>query len=45
MREALSTKLKMQITLLYLATGDSYGSLEVLYRVPKCTIGILVPEV
>lgn len=45
MREALPAKLKLQITLRYLATGDSFGTLEVLYRVPRCTIGRFMPEV
>ncbi|KAJ8959728.1 hypothetical protein NQ314_006152 [Rhamnusium bicolor] len=45
MREALPSRLKLQITLRYLATGDTYGTLEALYRVPRCSIGRFVPEV
>lgn len=45
MRMALPAKIKLQITLRYLATGDSFSSLQYLYRVPKCTISKFVPEV
>ncbi|XP_046663525.1 uncharacterized protein LOC124356515 [Homalodisca vitripennis] len=44
MRMALPAKIKLQITLRYLATGDSFSSLQYLYRVPKCTISKFVPE-
>ncbi|XP_071581738.1 uncharacterized protein [Temnothorax nylanderi] len=45
MRPALSPKLKLQIVLRYLATGDSLASLQLLFRVPKCTISIFLPKV
>lgn len=45
MREPLSAKLKLQIACRYLATGDSLGSLQYLYRVPKCTISQFLPDV
>lgn len=45
MRDALCAKLKLQITLRYLATGDSFASLQYLYRVPKCTASKFLPEV
>ena len=38
MREALPARLKLEIVLRFLATGDSFASLSALYRVPKCTI-------
>lgn len=45
MREALPAKLKLQITLRYLATGDCFSSLAVLYRVPKNSISQFIPHV
>ncbi|CAH1993153.1 unnamed protein product [Acanthoscelides obtectus] len=45
MRGALTPKLKMEVTLRYLATGDSFTSLQYLYRVPKSTISKFIPEV
>lgn len=45
MREALPARVKLQITLRFLATGDSYASLSALYRVPKCSISHFVLEV
>ncbi|KAJ8927089.1 hypothetical protein NQ314_020484 [Rhamnusium bicolor] len=40
MRKALPATLKLQITLRYLATGDSFATLAFMYRVPKNTIFI-----
>jgi hypothetical protein len=45
MRECISAHVKLQITLRYLAAGDSFGSLEALYRVPRTTISKFLPEV
>ncbi|XP_022162249.1 uncharacterized protein LOC111028028 [Myzus persicae] len=45
MRDALPARLKLQITLRYLASGDSFASLQYLYRVSKCTISKFLPEV
>jgi len=36
---------KLQITLRYLAAGDSFGSLEALYRVPRTMISKFLSEV
>nr|CAH7713800.1 unnamed protein product [Callosobruchus chinensis] len=44
MREAISSKIKLEITLRYLATGDYFKSLEFLYRMPKSTMSLFVPE-
>jgi hypothetical protein len=44
MRTPLSAKLKLEITLHYLATGDSFSSLQFLYHVPKTTICRFIPE-
>jgi hypothetical protein len=45
MRECIPAHVKLQITLRYLAAGDSFGSLEALYRVPRTTISKFLPEV
>lgn len=45
MRQAISPKLKLQVTLRYLATGDSFSTLASVYRVPKNTISMFLGEV
>lgn len=45
MRLALPARLKLQITLRYLATGDSLSSLSLLFRVPPQSISSFLPEV
>lgn len=45
MREALPAKVKLEVVLRFLATGDSFSSLEALYRIPKCSISKFLPEV
>jgi len=45
MRECIPVKIKLQITLRYLATGDSYSTLEALYRVLRPTISRFLAEV
>lgn len=45
MRCALSAKLKLEVTLRYLATGDSFKTLQYIYRVGKSTICKFLPEV
>lgn len=45
MRQALSPKLKLQVTLRYLSTGDSFLTLASIYRVPKHTISNFLLEV
>jgi len=45
MRECISASVQLQITLRYLAAGDSFGSLEAIYRVPRTTISKFLPEV
>jgi hypothetical protein len=43
-REAISAAERLPITLRYLATADSYHSLEYLYRIPVSTLSTLIPE-
>lgn len=45
MRSPISPQIKLEVTLRYLATGDSFASLQYLYRLPKCTISVFLPEV
>lgn len=44
MREAISASERLLITLRYLATGDTYQSLEYLYRIPVTTLSKIIPE-
>ena len=45
LRPALPAKLKLQITLHYLATGTCFRTLSALYRIPTCSISLMIPEV
>lgn len=45
MRQAISPRLKLQVILRYLATGDSFSTLASIYRVPKNTISNFLKEV
>lgn len=45
MRMAIPVATKLEITLRYLAMGDSFKSLEYLFRVPESTISKFMPEV
>ncbi|KAJ8872051.1 hypothetical protein PR048_025652 [Dryococelus australis] len=45
MRNAISVKDRIAVTLQFLASGDSYSSLQYLFRIPVCTIGGIVTEV
>lgn len=44
MRQAIPARTRLAITLRFIATGDSYRSLEFLTRVSRKTIGNIVPE-
>ncbi|KAK9745049.1 hypothetical protein QE152_g7252 [Popillia japonica] len=44
-RQAIPPKLKLQVTLRYLATGDSFSTPASIFRVPKNTISNFVGEV
>lgn len=45
MRIAIPTKIRLVITLRYLATGDSYQSLHFLFKVSHQVISLIIPEV
>lgn len=45
MRAALPAKLKLEVALRYLATGDSYKTLQYMYRVGRSSISEFIPEV
>ncbi|CAI6356084.1 unnamed protein product [Macrosiphum euphorbiae] len=45
MREAISAKDKLQVTLSFLATGNSFRTLQHIFRVPKPSISTFLPEV
>ena len=40
LRRSIPAQTKLEITLRYLASGDSLRSLEYLFRVPQCTISV-----
>lgn len=44
-RMAISAGERLAITLHYLATGNSFRSMQYLFRVPQCTISTIIPEV
>lgn len=44
MRECISPKERLSVTLRFLATGESYRSLEHSTRIPACTISRIIPE-
>lgn len=45
MRVPLSPRLKLEVTLRYVTSGHNLALLQYLYRVPKCTISVFLPEV
>ena len=45
MRLAISSKTKLEVTLRYLATDDSFRSLGLMFRVPHNTISSFLPDV
>ncbi|XP_046737107.1 putative nuclease HARBI1 [Diprion similis] len=44
MRQAIPVKERMVVILRFLASGDSYSSLQFLFRIPVCTISRIVTE-
>lgn len=45
MRKSISAQDRLAVTLRYLATGDSYASLQYTFRISKQAISIIVPTV
>jgi hypothetical protein len=45
LRPVLPAKLKLLITLHYLATGTCFRTLSAFYRVPTCSMSLMSPEV
>lgn len=44
MRECISPRDRVSVTLRFLTTGEAYRSLEYSMRIPACTISCIVPE-
>lgn len=45
MRKSITARVRLAVTLRYIASGDSYHSLEFLTRISRKTIGEFIPEV
>lgn len=45
MRDSLTPQIKLEATLYFLATGNSYTSLQHLFRISKAAISKFIPEV
>ena len=45
LRDAIPARVKAEVTLNFLATGNSYRTLQHLFRVPKPSVSKFVPEV
>lgn len=45
MRPSISAADRLALTLRYLATGESFRSLQYLFRIPQPTISSIIPEV
>lgn len=45
MRNAISPGERLAVTLRFLATGDSFMSLQYLFRIPQSTISRIIPDV
>lgn len=45
LREAIPAKVKLEVTLSYLAAGNNYGNLQQFHRVLASAISTFIPEV
>jgi hypothetical protein len=43
-KAAIPARLKLEVTLRFFASGDSYSSLALLFRIPPCTFSRFWPE-
>jgi hypothetical protein len=43
-KAAVPARLKLEVTLRFLASGDPFSSLALLFRIPPCTISRFLPE-
>jgi hypothetical protein len=44
MKAAIPARLKLEVTLRFLASRDSFSSLAILFRIPPCTVSRFLPE-
>ena len=44
-REAIPAATRLQVTLRFLASGDSYKTLELMFRIPEPTLSRMIPDV
>jgi hypothetical protein len=44
MKAAIPARLKLEVILRFLASGDYFSSLALLFRIPACTISRFLPE-
>jgi hypothetical protein len=44
MKAVIPARLKLEVTLQFLASGDYFSSLALLFRIPPCTISRFLPE-
>jgi len=45
MKAAIPARLKLEVTLRFLASGDSFASFALLFRIPPCKISRFLPEI
>ena len=44
MRPAIPARIRLQVTLRYLASGANYSILEDVFRIPRSTLSMMIPE-
>ncbi|XP_018800958.1 PREDICTED: uncharacterized protein LOC108976358 [Bactrocera latifrons] len=45
MRKAISNRNRLAVTLFYLASGDSFNNLSIVFKIAPCTIGKIITDV